>query len=378
MMRGRSGVAWLMLVGLGSGCGGSGAGGGASGTGGTGSVTGVAGASGGAGTGSAGSTGSAGVGGTSAGGATGAGGGAPYTPPAVPTGGMDACVAFAKATCAKRDACTANKGTTMIYGSTAQCESRELPKCLATLTARGTSKTPALLSACTASIPAQSCGDYLDNVLTAPCRPVAGMLADGSPCLSSWQCGSDFCSLPHADVCGACAPRPKAGDSCADSVCGTGLLCHTSTMTCEKTSADGGACDKNTPCAAGFACVGNGAAVQGVCKAEGRTAGAACDPKSSTLPGCDKDAGLYCDATSKLCAVIGIASDGQPCGTVAGAQVVCTGGGLCAGATLVQSGTCKAPVADGVACNDVTGPPCLSPAKCVRGTCRLPDAATCH
>jgi hypothetical protein len=291
---------------------------------------------------------------------------------------MDACTAFVKATCMKRDACTANIGTSMIYGGRAECEQHEMPKCLATLTARGTSKTPALLSACTASLAQQSCVDYLDNVLTAACTPKAGSLANGAPCLSSWQCATTFCSLPHGDVCGACAPRPTVGSSCATTVCGSGLQCHSSTMTCEKTVGAGATCDKNNPCAAGFACVGNAAGAQGTCKAEGTTVGTACDPKSVTVPGCDKDAGLYCDATTKQCKTIATAKAGQPCGTVNGAEVMCVDGGLCVGATALQPGTCKAPAADGAACDAVNGPPCINPAKCVGGVCKQPDAAVCH
>jgi hypothetical protein len=369
-----------------AGCSGTGGGSGVTGAAGTASGTGIttgaAGVTGAAGT--AGVTGGAGVSGlagsSGASGVTGTAGttSTPYTPPPVPTGGMEACTAFVKATCAKRDSCSANMGTTIIFGSATICEARELPKCLATLTARGTNKTPALLATCTASLPQQPCSEYFDNVLTVACTPIAGTLLDGAVCLSSWQCKSTFCSLPHGDVCGVCAPRPKAGDSCTQNVCGTGLLCHMSTMTCTVTVASGGACDKNHPCAAGFACVGNTATVQGACKREGITVGTACDPKSITVPGCDKDAGLFCDPVGLQCKAIATAMDGQPCGTVNGGQVLCKAGGLCVGATALQPGTCKAPVADGAACNDVSGPPCLSPAKCVQGTCRMPDAAACH
>ncbi len=348
---------------------------------GTAGTTGTAGAAGSADGGTTGSTSTGGT--TSAAGTTGAAGttvSTPYTPPPLPTGGMDACLAFAKATCAKRDACTtgAIKGTTILFGSPSICETRELPKCLATLVARGTSKTPALLATCTASLSQQTCADYFDNVLSTACRPTAGMLADGAPCLSSWQCGSMFCSLAHGDVCGVCGPRPKAGDSCADSICGTGLLCHRSTLTCSTAAAAGGACDKNNPCMSGFACVGNAAGTQGTCKVEGLVVGTACDPKSTTVAGCDKDAGLFCDATTKMCAAIAVTTVGKPCGTVAGVETLCEAGGLCAGASAIQAGSCKAPVADGAACDAVAGPPCLPPAKCVKSLCRMPDAAVCH
>src|SRR5438477_12872034 len=129
-----------------------------------------------------------------------------------------------------------------------------------------------------------------------------------------------------------------------------------STLTCSKAIADGGTCDKNNPCGSGFACVGNAVGVQGTCKAEGRTAGTPCDPKSVIMPGCDKNSGLYCDATAMRCKAITSVADGQPCGRVGGAEVLCRAGGLCVGATALQPGTCKAPVADEMACSDVSGP----------------------
>jgi hypothetical protein len=355
-----------------AGCGGAGAGPAA-----------AAGASG-AASGGAGSTTSGGAGGTTSGGAgnsgaagnLGAGGTVPTTP--LPSGGMAACAAFVKATCAKRDSCSGGKGTTVLYGGAATCEARELPKCLATLMARGTSKTVATLTACTNSLPQQTCTDYFDNILTTACQPMAGSLANGAACLSSWQCASAFCSLPHADVCGTCAARPKAGDSCAQTICGTGLLCHSSTMTCAAVVGSGAACSKTAPCQAGFACVGNSATTMGTCKPEGTMTGVACDPKSLTLPGCNKDVGLYCDATALACKTFATAADGQPCGLVGGGQTVCTGGGLCVGATATAAGTCKAPVQDSAACNATTGPPCIAPAKCVGGACRSPDAVACQ
>jgi hypothetical protein len=333
--------------------------------------TGVAGTSGGAGT-----TGSAG----SQSGNAGAGGGVTQTPPpqALPAGGMDACAAFVKATCAKRDSCSANGGTALMYGDAATCQSRELPKCLATLTAGGTSKTPALLMACTSSLAQQTCVDYFDNVLTAACTPKPGTSANGAACISSWQCASAFCSLAHTGVCGVCGPRPTAGASCAQTICGSGLLCHSSTMTCEVAGAAGAACDKTMPCAAGLACVGNTATVKGSCKLEGSMVGVTCDPKSATAPGCNKDVGLYCDAATMKCVAFGTATAGQPCGLVAGKQVLCTAGGLCVGGSATTAGTCSAAAKDAAACSATNGPPCLAPAKCVAGVCALPDPSTCR
>jgi hypothetical protein len=316
-----------------------------------------------------------GTAGAGTGGRSGAGGQVGPTP--APAGASEACAAYVKATCGRRDACSAGKGNGLEYGSAMNCETRELPKCMASLSAAGTSKTVAALMACTAAIPQQSCSNYFDNVAPAACRPLAGSLADGAACLSSWQCKSTFCALPHGDVCGVCAPRPKAGDSCAQTVCGIGLLCHASTQQCVASVALNAPCDKNAPCAAGLGCVGNTATVKGVCKAEGITVGAACDPKSTSAAGCDKDLGLQCDPVALTCKLIPYADDGQPCGLVAGGTVMCKAGGLCVGGSATTAGVCKTPVKDGQACNVSAGPPCATPAKCVRGVCVYGDPAVC-
>jgi hypothetical protein len=125
----------------------------------------------------------------------------------------------------------------------------------------------------------------------------------------------------------------------------------------------------------------------GTCMQAGTTVGATCDPRTRTGPGCEGALGLYCNAMMLKCASETFAAANAACGTntTDGSVTGCSGGGQCVGATATAMGTCKAPAADGQACDTTNGPPCLAPARCVTGggtattgTCQLNDAAMCH
>ena len=107
------------------------------------------------------------------------------------------------------------------------------------------------------------------------------------------------------------------------------------------------------------------------------TAGAQCDPRRTTGPDCEASAGLACDTTSKTCVAQPLAPAGQPCGAVGTADTACMAGATCEIPTGMTAGTCLAPAADGAACDATNGPDCLSPGKCVNGTCQLPGSMSC-
>lgn len=115
----------------------------------------------------------------------------------------------------------------------------------------------------------------------------------------------------------------------------------------------------------------------GTCQTAVNMAGASCDSKAATMPDCDRRLGLFCSRTTNTCVAYTYADDGQPCGVVAGGFAACNAGGLCVLAAGATMGTCKAAVADGQACDDTNGPPCVVPAKCVAGVCTLGNAAAC-
>ncbi len=146
-----------------------------------------------------------------------------------------------------------------------------------------------------------------------------------------------------------------------------------------------GMCNKATPCAAGLSCVGATATTMGTCKPAPSAVDAACDSTATTLPKCDQERGVACSTVTNRCVSITYASDGMPCGVMSDGLVVsCGRNGICDRAKGSATGTCKAAVAEGAACDTKAGPPCLPPANCITGAstvtsgiCRIIDASTC-
>src|SRR5450432_4257804 len=124
------------------------------------------------------------------------------------------------------------------------------------------------------------------------------------------------------------------------------------------------ACDKDNPCGAGFSCVGSKAATMtmGMCQTAVATSGAACDPKRQTSAGCDQNAGLTCDPTSKTCAALQLADAGAACDNTV---TVCKAGATCVISTGANAGTCVAAPADGQPCDTGSGPNCLGLSRCI-------------
>ena len=116
--------------------------------------------------------------------------------------------------------------------------------------------------------------------------------------------------------------------------------------------------------------------------------GAAC---GTGMAPCDGTKGLYCggSGTSRTCLAIPYVENGMQCGNVGpGMFVGCAAGGNCytAAGTIAltgEIGTCKAAASDGAACDTASGPPCLTPARCITtgggtaGTCTVPDGTMC-
>lgn len=307
-----------------------------------------------------------------------------------PTGpsAAQACSDASHASCARLDACWKN-GTTIQWGDVPTCESRMQLSCLAALAAPSTGRTTTSEESCAQAIPAESCTDFFDNSQPAPCRPPAGGLGNGAGCAFSAQCASAFCGFAPAAACGTCQPAPTVGTSCANlESCGPGLVCANGA--CAAYASNGAQCNDGQPCGSGLTCVTPPAATNGTCMPVGTTVGAACDPKRQTNPVCDFTQGLYCEGTTKKCAALAFAGAGQPCGRIGTGFTACTGGSECvAGAPGADGGVssmCVAPVADGAACNTVSGPPCARPARCVgsaldggaSGKCAIADATQCH
>lgn len=265
---------------------------------------------------------------------------------------------------------------TSAYAEEAKCVERALINCPSSFDAPSTTSTPAKVVACAGEISKVSC-EQLSVSPPAACVPDPGGLEDGAACADDAQCKSTWCAKGDADVCGKCTKLPGAGDACPvvgtdgegkpDKDCGRGLTCAKDV--CVKPSVTGEPCSETKPCALGLACFG------GKCVAAGKP-GAKCDPAGNTDPPCDFFQGAYCNPSTKVCQLLGESKAGEACGVVGSDFKICVAGAKCitkGGA----SGTCIAPAADGAPCDATDGPPCLAPAQCVGGVCKLSDATAC-
>jgi hypothetical protein len=320
-------------------------------------------------------------GGTTVVGAAGSGTGAGST-------ASQACADEAHQRCTRLQACSATD-VQIRYGSESACEAGEARSCLSTLAQPSNGKTPAAVEACAQAYAGWTCTDYLNDENIPPaCQQKTGPFPDGTVCAVSGQCQTGFCAIAPAASCGTCTALPVAGASCAQlTSCGAGLTCTSDTMTCVALGAESAACGTGAPCGAGLSCVGADAATstQGICQAAVEALGATCDPAQKSGPGCDRNAGLVCNGTSKTCQAIVLAAAGQPCGDVGQQTAACSTEGVCTGASGSTPGTCTAAAAEGAACDTGSGTTCIEPGRCVGsrgdggivGSCQYAGAEMC-
>jgi hypothetical protein len=307
-----------------------------------------------------------------------------------------ACADLAMTRCAKRASCTVagnatGAGIVREYGDNATCLTRETLSCMQGLSAKSTGNSPDEVEQCIATYATLSCADFLANNIQAPCV-ATGLLSDGSPCAFAGQCKSTYCINASRSACGTCGAAPAIGADCSLSTCARGVDClalQSSTtpppMQCTAYLLSGGKCNRDNPCDFGLSCVGSTKAVMGSCMAAVTTVGGACDPNQQTAPGCDRQAGLFCNAMSKTCTAVTFAAAAAVCGLGSDGNFTDCTGGDCVGYTLganAMPGQCKAKVTEGSACDTTLGPFCLPPAKCVTsngtaGTCTIPDGNKC-
>jgi hypothetical protein len=166
--------------------------------------------------------------------------------------------------------------------------------------------------------------------------------------------------------------RQTAGTACTDdSQCDFGLNCAgaTGSKLCVSEGTAGSTCDGNHPCASPNVCIGATATASGTC-GPGAAPGGPC-----ASSGCDLAQGLFCHSITKVCQKIGFAMPGEQCGLLNNGIVACTGSTCTPPGQLI--GTCAAVAEDGATCNDASGPKCKAGAKCIGGTCQVPDPASC-
>jgi hypothetical protein len=172
------------------------------------------------------------------------------------------------------------------------------------------------------------------------------------------------------------------GDPCKASFCPSGTTCVLDTMNCQALQGDGNNCDNVTlPCGPDLVCVASTNGTQ-ICQAALNTTGSAC---GGDLGNCDSTHGLTCggETTAKVCLPFVMARSGFECGTLNGGTAGACIAGECYKGSRPQRpgeiGTCKGYVQEGqgLACDEVAGPLCMPPARCVSAVCKLPSSAAC-
>ncbi len=248
----------------------------------------------------------------------------------------------------------------LVYGDMATCTARARLGCVQNIGARGVTAMPADFVTCMNAAGAASCTDLLNNRFGG--CVLKGSLMNGVGCAINSQCGTGFCRRGGGTMCGVCGPKSAAGGSCAqdNEECDLGLICKN--KRCVATVALGATCDDAHACESPLYCKA------GIC-ANPVAVGEACTVEGS----CNGLQGQFCNA-QKICQVLGTATVGQPCGLGLTPPTVCAASASCQ--PNAARGTCAATAGDGEACSATR--PCLSPATCVSGACKLPSPAMCN
>jgi hypothetical protein len=251
-----------------------------------------------------------------------------------------ACADLAKARCSRIAACSSTVFA-IRYPDDPTCQAREKASCLAALAAPSTGNSAQASESCATALQGNvDCTGFLDGSPPAACQAKFGTLPMSAPCAFHGQCQSAYCTIGPGAVCGTCGMAPGMGASCATEFCGTGLECTFETKMCAAPVGMGSGCDA-APCQAGYVC-------------RGAMGARTCQP------------------------VMGTAMANGACGAMANGWVSCAAEGFCKIPMGMATGTCLAVAADGGSCDDDKGPLCAIPARCVSGTCQLPNASICH
>ncbi len=230
-------------------------------------------------------------------------------------------------------------------------------------------------SSCAAAVQALTCDTFTTSFPASCSAALVGQVAVSGTCYVDADCAGGFCTASHSSSCpGTCQAYATSGQSCASSVCATGLVCdYAGGAICKTPSGNGGAC----PCQAGYWCDSSGAsptckppiAANGACTSSGACAvGYACAGASGSMT-CQAIVGANgsCAAASQVCGQ-GYACTNNVCVSWPTVNQACSASGPpCAGGwcnTAASSPTCAAYIADGQTCT-----PSLGGSDCASGHC---------
>lgn len=305
----------------------------------------------------AGGTGGATGGGGSGGGAAGAGG----SPPAAGFDAGKACDDFSKTLCEKLNGC-ASAFLKIIYGDVATCTDRLKVSCLDGAMAMDTGLNQAAVDTCLTAAKAASCTDIIYRQVAA--CDWKGKRANGQICGTGEQCTSGYCKT-NDSACGTCGDHVGAGATCkVDDDCQPGFVCSADTH-CVKPGEGGSVCTATQPCKLGFYCRGTS------CVEQAQSAGLDCQDAE----GCSLLQGLVCNTRVGKCQTLLFAGAGNVCGFMGNTVTACTAGSNCQNNGQL-TGVCGATAKDGASCSATV--PCLPPARCINGNCRLPNSRSCN
>ena len=238
---------------------------------------------------------------------------------------------------------------------------------------------------CLAGLAATDClaSQLTDATLTSCLSALTGKVAQGQPCLGTFECAAGTCPSVSGDTCPTVCPAvAKAGEACSylsgpDCDVRAGLRC--SSGTCVLPTTDGGSCVDNYGCKSGLVCVENKC---GPLRGEGDGCGADSSCAQGFFCVSGGDEGGVCEARVAL---------GGQCGqeiedTAASSRhVQCVEGLVCKGAGLtdagaVVAGACVKPTdLDGACTVEPAGMQlfwggCLDGLICNAGKCAKPPA----
>jgi len=306
----------------------------------------------------------------------------PETGPA-PITSDQACADRSTQLCTRSDTCS-HYAIQANYGDLETCKTRVALDCKARLTAPKTGWTTDEYEACAGALQGAACVDLFAGALPQACQPVAGQLVNGNTCGDDSQCASAFCANGTPDQCGTCGPATREGDPCINEDCPFGLACIAEV--CIKRAKENEACDAaKKPCVSGLYCSAAKADAggdAGLTCSPGLKLGDTCDPALATTGPCDGTTGLFCNTQTLKCAAPSFVRPGDPCGLQTNGTInACPGTHYCKpNAGDGGESLCEPRALDKSACdNDPTkGAPCVAPAHCVAGACKIVDPTTCN